>query len=211
MGERTLPVDPAPGFGGILLGGIVAAFIPGLDPDLHPDLERLTLELEAGRRIAQPRLRYRYQVDRIGLTRSRHRLLAVGERMELDLDDRATPGQYILGAVYAAGQLPFPARAAVMEAVRRGMHWRGTVGPALISVLSGARTWRAEAFDDPLRWALGILDLTTDGNGGRPSRLEVQRRFRQLLRQAHPDHGAAPAGAAERIAELAEARRILSS
>ena len=136
--------------------------------------------------------------------------MAVGERMEFDLDDRGTPGQYILGAVYAAGRIPFPSRPAVMDAVRRGMHWRAGVGPALISVLSGARTWRAEAFDDPLRWALGVLDLTSDGNGDMPSRLEVQRRFRQLLREAHPDHGAAATGAAERISELAEARRILS-
>jgi curved DNA-binding protein CbpA len=38
---------------------------------------------------------------------------------------------------------------------------------------------------------------------------EVQRRFRRLVRAAHPDHGAASLGAAERIAELTEARRIL--
>jgi hypothetical protein len=37
----------------------------------------------------------------------------------------------------------------------------------------------------------------------------VQRRFRELLRAAHPDHGAAHDGAAQRIADLTEARRIL--
>ena len=41
-----------------------------------------------------------------------------------------------------------------------------------------------------------------------PSRIEVQRRFRRLLREAHP--APQPLGAAERISELAEARRILS-
>ncbi len=35
---------------------------------------------------------------------------------------------------------------------------------------------------------------------------DVQRRFRRLVRLAHPDHGAGSAGAAERIAELSEAR-----
>jgi hypothetical protein len=31
-----------------------------------------------------------------------------------------------------------------------------------------------------------------------------------MLRHAHPDHGASTEGAAQRIAELAEARRILT-
>ena len=38
---------------------------------------------------------------------------------------------------------------------------------------------------------------------------DVQKRFRRLLRTAHPDHGGASAGAAERIAELTEARELL--
>jgi curved DNA-binding protein CbpA len=42
-----------------------------------------------------------------------------------------------------------------------------------------------------------------------PDRSEVQQRFRDLLREAHPDHGGAHDDAAHRIAELAEARRIL--
>jgi hypothetical protein len=37
----------------------------------------------------------------------------------------------------------------------------------------------------------------------------VQRQFREMLRAAHPDHGGAHEDAAERIADLTEARRIL--
>jgi curved DNA-binding protein CbpA len=37
----------------------------------------------------------------------------------------------------------------------------------------------------------------------------VQRNYRERLREVHPDHGAEVAGAAQRIAELSEARRIL--
>jgi hypothetical protein len=55
LGRTRLPCDPAPGFGGILLGGIVAGHIDQLDPDLFDDLHRLTLQLEAGMRIPQPR------------------------------------------------------------------------------------------------------------------------------------------------------------
>jgi curved DNA-binding protein CbpA len=38
---------------------------------------------------------------------------------------------------------------------------------------------------------------------------DVQARFRRLARLAHPDHGASSDGAAERLAELAEARALL--
>jgi curved DNA-binding protein CbpA len=57
-------------------------------------------------------------------------------------------------------------------------------------------------------WAIGVLDLT-NGNGNRPDRKAVQSRFRYLVRRAHPDHGGDTAAAAARLAELAEARRIL--
>jgi curved DNA-binding protein CbpA len=40
---------------------------------------------------------------------------------------------------------------------------------------------------------------------------DVNRRFRRLLRAAHPDSGGAAAAAAARIAELTEARVILLS
>ncbi len=50
-------------------------------------------------------------------------------------------------------------------------------------------------------------------SGSRPARApekdEVLRRFRRLIRLAHPDHGAAHGGAAERIVELGEARKVL--
>jgi curved DNA-binding protein CbpA len=40
-------------------------------------------------------------------------------------------------------------------------------------------------------------------------RSDVQSRFRRLVRLAHPDHGAARDGAAERLAQLREAREVL--
>ncbi|MGZ8764669.1 MAG: J domain-containing protein, partial [Acidimicrobiia bacterium] len=40
-------------------------------------------------------------------------------------------------------------------------------------------------------------------------RTDIQRRFRRLLRVAHPDQGGTSRGAAERIAELREARELL--
>jgi hypothetical protein len=211
LGRRFLPLHPAPGFGGILLGGIVAAQLDHLDPELVPDLRRLVDQLEAGRRISQPRLRYRLQTDRIGLNRSRLRLVGDGEQMRFDFDAKATAAQYLLGAVYAAGSVAAVDRRAVMAAVRKGLRWTGAPGPALIAHLAGASgpgAWSPEAFEDPVRWALTVLDIR-DAAGGALDRRRIQRQFREQARHAHPDHGGEADRAAERLSDLAEARRIL--
>ncbi|HET6950799.1 MAG TPA: J domain-containing protein [Acidimicrobiales bacterium] len=210
LGARDLPVTPAPGFGGVLLGGIVAAHMPTLDPDMFDDLDRLTRQLEAGYRIPQPRLRHRLQTDRVGLQRSFHCLRGDGEELRFEIDDKGAPAHHILAAVYAAGDLPFGPRSRVMEAIRKAMRWSGSIDGELVAHLSGLtrhQTWSAEAYRDPVAWALGVLGL---GDGARqPGRRAIQRRFRDLVRVAHPDHGGDRGEAAQRLAELSEARRIL--
>jgi hypothetical protein len=210
LGRRDLPISPAPGFGGILLGGVVAAHMPGLDPELFDDLHRLTLQLENGKRIPQPRLRHRLQVDRIGLQRSVHRLKGEGEELAFEVEDKGSPAQHILAAVYAAGDLPFGPRTLVMDAIRKAMRWSGSIDGALVAHLSGLakhHDWSTDAYRDPVGWAIGVLALR-DG-GRRPGRRAVQKQFRELVRLAHPDHGGDRQEAARRLSELAEARRIL--
>ena len=214
IGRTNLPVDPAPGFGGLLLGGIVAGHMDELDPELFDDLHRLTLQLEAGLRIPQPRLRHRFQTDRVGLTRSVHRLLGTGEDLEFDFEVKGAAAQHILAAVYAAGALPLVSRARALAVIRLAMRWSGPLDQRFVAHLSGLdrhRTWSARAAGDPVRWAIALLGLDSDGPDSRvvPERLVVQRRFREMLRDIHPDHGAETAGAADRIAEITEARRIL--
>ena len=214
IGRTHLPVDPAPGFGGLLLGGIVAGHMEQLDPELFDDLHRLTLQLEAGQRIPQPRLRHRFQTDRVGLTRSVHRLVGEGEDLDFEFEVKGAAAQHILAAVYAAGALPPVARAKALSVVRLAMRWAGPLDHVFVAHLSGldrGRTWSARAFHDPVRWAVGILGLGGKGVSTLevPDRLAVQQRFRDLLREAHPDHGNTTDGAADRIAELTEARRIL--
>ncbi|MCU1483602.1 MAG: hypothetical protein JWN67_348 [Actinomycetia bacterium] len=208
LGRAVLPVEPAPGFGGLLLGGIVAAHIGELEDDLSEELGRLLNDLEAGRRIPQPRLHHRFQLDRHGLAHSRHRLLGHGDALQFEFESEGSPASQVLGAAYAAGQLDEVERRVVLAVVRRGARWHGTVGPELVRYLSGVRggTRSARAFADPGLWALDVLGFAS---GASPGRSEVQRRFRSLLRAAHPDHGGAHDGAADRIADLAEARRIL--
>lgn len=213
LGSRNLPVDPAPGFGGILLAGVVAAHMAELDPELFDDLHRLTLQLQEGHRIPQPRLRHRLQVDTVGLTRSRHRLLGGGEDLEFEFEEKGAPAQHILAAVYAAGEMPLVSRGRVMEGLRTAMRWTGRLDRGFIAQVTGLdrhQPWSARAFHDPVRWAIEVLGLLDQADAHAvPDRSAVQRRFRDLLREAHPDHGGARSTAAERIAELSEARRIL--
>jgi hypothetical protein len=210
LGAHWLPTEPAPGYGGVLLGGIVAQYIGEVDPELRAELLVLTDELEEGRRIAQPRLRHRFQTDLVGLERSRHALVGDGqEEMRFEFDVKGRPVPQLLGAVYAGGRLHASARPAVFAAIRKAARWEGDVGRDLIAYLSDPstdppRTWRRFPTDE--RWALQVMGFGPDL---RPDPSEVQSRFRALVRQVHPDHGAEAEGAGRRILELTEARRIL--
>ncbi len=244
LGRTTLPVDPPPGFGGILLGGVIANNVGAIDPDLLPDLLKLTTQIENGLRVPQPRLRYRFQKDRVGLQPSVHRLLNVDDTLSFSFDDEnGLPAQQILGAVYAAGELPLRHRRAVMGTIRRAIGWQGSVGPELITALAGfnnGANWSAHALTHPVEWAMGVFgwseappavaganghrangtngasngaggagSITIDASGPGPSKSEIQRQYRRLLIEAHPDHGGESKDAAQRIADLTEARRIL--
>lgn len=208
LGVAVLPTAPPPGFGGLLLGGIVATFMPDVDPDLHDDLLRLTHQVEAGQRISQPRLRHRFQDDRVGLNKLRHRLIGTGEELIFEIHDSIAAEPNVLAAVYAAGRLEPEARTLVFGALRRAMHWRAELGPEFVEYLTEARStanWATLGGRDPIVWALGVLGLPPESAG----RKDVQNRFRDLLREAHPDHGGDADDAAQRITELSEARRIL--
>ncbi|GIU84061.1 MAG: hypothetical protein KatS3mg008_0836 [Acidimicrobiales bacterium] len=214
LGTVNLPVHPAPGFGGVLVGGMVASAAKSIDPDLLGDLIRLMDEVEAGRRIAQPRLRHRFQRDRVGLRRVADRLVGDGGRLRFELPaESQSAEQRILAAVYAAGSLPRESRPPVFDAMRTGLRWRGAIDDRLVEALLGATPGHRPteaAMRDPLRWALGVLGLRDQGSNGHvPDRATVMRSFRARLRAAHPDHGGDPSEAARRIADLREARRIL--
>ena len=121
LGEDLfLPTEPAPGFGGILLACIVATFDQELDEEMSDELHDLLEDLEQRRRISQPRLRHRFQVDVVGLDRSHHRLYGEGESFHLDLEMKGHPVAQVLGAAYAAGMLGAEARGSVFRLLRSG-------------------------------------------------------------------------------------------
>ncbi len=212
LGQMFLPVDPAPGFGGLLLSAIVAGNMATVDDDLLPDVARLVRQIGNGQNVVQPRLRHRYQVDRLGLAKTTHRLVADGEHLRFELADNNEGLQQVLGAVYAVERFAAEPKRAIASLVERAMRWNGSLGPSFVAYLGGVEggTLRsALAFADPVAWALDILSFPAEATG--LSKREVSKRFRDKLRDVHPDHGAADEGASELISDLAEARRILTS
>ncbi len=209
LGHMMLPVDPAPGFGGLLLGAVVASHLGGVDDDYIADIHRLINEVGNDERVVQPRLRHRFQVDRHGLTVSRHRLIGDNDQIEFELGSIGTDLSQVLGAVYAAERLAPEHRRGVTAVLQKAARWRGPIGASFIAHLAGSQTTNLEALADPLGWALTLLGFEVGAK--RPSKREVTRAFRTQMRQVHPDHGGADLDAARAMSDLAEARRILGT
>jgi len=204
----VLPVDPAPGFGGLLLGAIVAQHLGGVADDYVPDVHRLINEIEAGRRIVQPRLRHRFQLDRHGLSHSSHRLVGDGDDLSFDFATTGTDLAQVLGAIYAVERLALEHRRLITPVIQKAARWRGPIGPSMIAYLAGSQTTTLEALADPSGWAMQQLGFELGGD--RPSKRDVTKAFRSKMRGVHPDHGGEEIDAAKAMSDLAEARRILS-
>ncbi len=212
----------------VLLRAVAAEFTPQLDDEQQGALPALLSAARHGLGVPRIALRYRLQTDVHGLDRSRHRLMVEHGCTLLELDVHGRPDPQVIGAVMAAAAMPQPQRSTALHAIgdvvrhgwsppdglviRRLLHGLPGSRPAEPGVYragvaangAGEDAWRGVPTE--LRWAMEVL-------GMRPTvevaRADVQRRFRRLLREAHPDHGATDAGAAERIAELSEARHVL--
>ena len=158
LGHLVLPADPPPGFGGLLLGAVVAAHIDDVDDDLVPDVHRLIRQVEAGERIVQPRLRHRYQVDRHGLGRSLHQLVGEGDELRFDFDSTGL-GRWRWCSAPSTRWSAW--RSAVAASSPRSLHqamrWSGPVGPALITHLAGTSAVPLSALADPRAWAMDVL------------------------------------------------------
>ena len=141
------------------------------------------------------------------------------------------PTPQVLGTVLGAASLGGSGRQIALDALLRVVEgrWTGLAPEVEVRVLADAdrfglrpplaaaddwtfggpaeeEQWRGIAADQ--RWAMEVLGLRA---GHDVDREDVNRRFRRLLRAAHPDGGGAAAVAAARIAELTEARMILLS
>lgn len=209
LGNLVLPVDPAPGLGGLLLGGIIAAHLHEVDEELVPDVHRLVLQVDRGDRVVQPRLLHRYQIDRQGLSRSRHRLVGDGEQLSYEFESNGSALQQVLGAIYSLERLDVLVRHVLTPVLHKAMRWRGSIDTTFLSYLAGTATSSITAMTDPRAWALELLGFPAGTVS--PTKRDVQRRYRESLREAHPDHGGRVDDAGQRIEQLGEARRVLLS
>ena len=207
VGQIFLPVDPAPGLGGILLGAIIAAHIADVHEDLVPDVHRLIQQIQRGENIVQPRLRHRFQADRHGLARSVHQMLGDGEEVRFSFGEDGTPLQQVLGAIYILERLDTSVRTVLAPVLMKAMTWRGPLGQSFVAYLAGSGNSTISALTDPRAWALEVLGFPAGTI--KPSKREVQARFRESLREVHPDHGGDSNTASRSINDLGEARRVL--
>jgi hypothetical protein len=228
LGDTYLPTSGL-AFGAVLLASVVAECLSGLDEEQFDALGRLLHDARDGLSVPRIALRYRLQTDTHGLDLSRHRIRgadveAGGHRPRLELDLHGPPASQVVGAVMAAAALPPSARKIALRAVAGAVARPGTVPegldvtrrfegiPGVRPPAPGARRGAGGSGNpwagvpSERRWAMEVLGLGADMVVERD---DVQKRFRRLVRLAHPDHGAGSTGAAERIAELSEAREVL--
>ena len=241
MPTRRVAVDhgylptSGPAFGGVLIGAVVAECVPGLDEDQADALARLVDVARKGT-LTVPRiaLRYRLQRDTHGLDLSRHRITSAevergSMRPILELDLHGRPAPQVIGALMAGSQLPPSGRSVVFRFVDAALARPGFLpeglevrrrfqglagvrppGPGTTTTVGGSSDGPDDWAGVPSerRWAMEVLGLQV---GHAIERDDVQKRFRRLIRLAHPDHGGESVGAAERMAELSEARELLLS
>jgi len=212
--------------GALLLGAVARESASTLDEESLEVVPRLLADARRGLSVPRIALRHRLQIDTHGLDRSRHRVLGEAGRLVVELDLHGAPVPQLLGAVLGVARLQSATRPAGIAAVQAGVDGRWFLPPGVtVRRLEDGwgRTrppapgvsWRPGAPPDEQvwtgvvpeqRWAMEVLGL---GARAALARSEINRRFRRLLREAHPDHGAERVGAAERIAELTEARDVL--
>ncbi|MFM7225458.1 MAG: hypothetical protein ACKO1Y_08550 [Actinomycetota bacterium] len=224
--QAYLPTS-GPGHGIALLGAVVREHLPAVEDDGRELLVRLLRDARSGLSIPRIALRHRLQHDVHGLDRSSHRMLGEDGAAVVELDLHGSPVPQVLGAVLGAASLPGSARAAALDVIGLVVagRWRGLARGVTVRRLAGSEwdapplatpgQWRPggppeevawSGFDPDLRWAMETLGLRA---GMRIARGDVNRRFRRLLREAHPDGGGNATAAAARIAELTEARTLL--
>lgn len=206
-------VGPRAADAAVYLGCLVLGANAGdLEVGEAEDLATLLAALNV-RRHPPRALRHRIQTDRHGLDMSLHRLLATedGWRLDLDVHGPATP--QVVGALVALDRLDARHRPRALEAAAEvcalaaagEFATSGTLHERVATTLfDGAAV---SVTDSRLVWALETLELPPDGAGlGSDT---VQRAYRRGVRAAHPDHGAADVGAADRIMALRRARDLL--
>jgi hypothetical protein len=136
-------------------------------------------------------------------------LVNIDNEVQFQFSETGAPLQHVLGAIYVLERLDGSVRKELAPLLLKAMTWRGPLNQIFVSYLTGSGSSTISALTDPRAWALEILGFPTGTL--KPSKKEVQTRFREGLRDVHPDHGGDHGSAGRSIIDLGEARRILLS
>jgi hypothetical protein len=219
LGPRVAP-------GGLLAAAVTREFAGALNSEDRVDLESLIQSAAGGLDVPRIAVRHRLQRDTHGLDRSRHRIEVDRERrVMIELDTHGNPLPNLLGTVLAFASLPPAARHPGLLAMRNALRGHDpTAGIPIRRLVYGipyevpwapgaAHRRGAPAAElawigvpSEQRWAMEVLGMRA---AVLLDRDDINRRFRRLVRDAHPDTGSRRAGAAERISELSDARELL--
>ena len=210
LGHLVLPVDPSPGFGGLLLGAVVAKHLPDVDDELVPDIHRL-LEPGRARRSRHPAPTASPlpgRPSRPGGQRAPPR----GRGRQRPVRP-ACPGQPAGAGAWA------PSTRSNGSTRRHGATWcrcctgrcggAAPIGPSFVANLAGSASTSLAAMADPRAWALELLGFPL--GTAKVSKKEITARYRDGLRRAHPDHGGDEAAASKAIPIWVRPRKILSA
>jgi hypothetical protein len=195
LGERTLPGAA----GVLLLAGVASRYGRLLTLDDEIAVESLLASVIVDAPPGQPQMRHRLQNDTVGLTRSRHRLFD-GGRFSF-AERSASPVQHVLAVIYSAAELD-DNRDRALRTLSAALSWRGPVDASFLDAIDGHDGLVGDSF----AWAQSVFGFEADNEF---DEREVRRRFRELVSKAHPDVGGCSEGAAGRIKELTEAKRLL--
>ena len=194
LGEQYLPMTGA-AHGAGLLAAVAAEHADALDEDQREELPRLLFDVTRhGITVPRIALRHRLQTDVHGLDRSRHRLLGEDGLLVVELDVHGAAVPQVLGAILAAGSMGSSVRRKAVRAVEAGIAQPGVIPEPFVvrRLVAGIAVMR------PPRAGVGpIEDAFSPTDTG------------SWVGLAHPDHGGDSEGAAERIAEITEARELL--
>jgi hypothetical protein len=138
-----------------------------------------------------------------------HRLVNVDNEVQFQFSETGAPLQHVLGAIYVLERLDGSVRKQLAPLLLKAMTWRGPLNQIFVSYLTGSGSSTISALTDPRAWALEILGFPAGTI--KPSKKEVQARFRDSLRDVHPDSGGDEGSAGRSIIDLGEARRVLLS
>ncbi len=226
-GSAFLPLSGASSHGALLIGAVVHEFVTSLDDDNREDLRAFLADAVDGIEIPRIVMRHRLQADTHGLDLSRHRVEQRGDVLIVELDTHGAALPQLLGLILAISNLPPSSRHSGLSVARRALEGRSPFGRQGVLVrrmkdgIAHEVPWAQRAdwvqgasleeavwagIDSERRWAMEVLGIPASSAVRRD---DINRRYRRLLRDAHPDTGAVRVGAAERIEELGVARELL--